>query len=143
MSPEIWGEYAWKFLHIVTLAYPENPTLEDKIRYYQFFQSLQYVLPCAKCRYNMSQHFKRYPLTEEALSSRANLMKWLIDIHNVVNYYTGKQMLSYPDAVQQIQNWANPSKCHNQLFYYILIAIIIVIVIYFAYYYKKLNKKSV
>ena len=54
MEPEIWGPNAWLFLHTVTFNYPKNPTVIDRNNYYDFFNSLQNVLPCPKCQ----EHFK-------------------------------------------------------------------------------------
>ena len=30
MGPDIWGPHGWKFLHFVTLGYPEKPTENEK-----------------------------------------------------------------------------------------------------------------
>lgn len=138
MLPDIWGRCAWKFLHLVTIGYPDHPTEMDKIHFYQFFENLQYVLPCEKCRKNLAQHLQKYPLTNEVLSSRKNLIKWGIDLHNVVNYYLGKPMLSYNEALNELSKLVNPPKNNNYLFYIILI-IVIIIVIYllFHYYFRK------
>lgn len=136
MLPKIWGPYGWNFLHLVTIAYPENPTEDDKMKYYNYFYCLQYVLPCAKCQYNMSQHLKKYPLNDEVLSSRTNLVKWGIDLHNIVNYYTGKPMLTYAEAMNDINKLMDPVKSNNNWFIYILLIIVIVIVIYLIYYYR-------
>ena len=137
MLPEIWGTYAWNFIHLVTLDYPKDPTDTDKQNYYNFFNSIQYVLPCAKCRRNMTSHLKKYPLTNDVLSNRDALIKWLIDLHNVVNYYTGKPMLTYADAISQINKLANPSKKTSTN--YIFIIIIFVLVVFIIYILRKKN----
>lgn len=145
MSPEIWGETGWNFIHFVTMGYPLDPTEQDKYNYYQYFHALQYVLPCKKCRYNLSHHLKKFPLTDQVLSSRNNLVKWGIDLHNVVNYYIGKPMLTYQQALNEINKKIKSSKSpNNNTFYYLLIIITLIVIIYLAYYYltrrnKKLN----
>jgi len=142
MLPEIWGKYGWNFMHLVTLDYPQYPTDEDKQHYYQFFNSLQYVLPCNKCRNNLTNHLKKYPLTQEALSSRTNLTKWVIDLHNIVNYYTGKPMLTYDEAMNEINKLAHPEKkVLSQPLYWMLVLIAILIICYLLYYYLFKNKK--
>ena len=50
MKPEIWGPHAWIFLHSITFDYPDNPTKEVKEKYKGFFESLQDILPCEKCK---------------------------------------------------------------------------------------------
>ncbi|XWV24963.1 putative FAD-linked sulfhydryl oxidase [Tupanvirus deep ocean] len=144
MLPEIWGKYAWNFLHLVTLDYPEYPTDQDKQNYYNFFYTLQFVLPCAKCRYNLTHHLKKYPLTDEVLSSRTNLVKWGIDLHNVVNYYTGKPMLTYTEAMNELNKLAHPEKTtFTDVLYVLLVIVALIIMFYLLYYFfvkpKKLN----
>ncbi|AAV50637.1 putative FAD-linked sulfhydryl oxidase [Acanthamoeba castellanii mimivirus] len=143
MSPEQWGIYGWTFSHAVALGYPINPTEEDKLRYYTFFNSYRYVLPCGKCRINYADHLNKYPLTDEVLSSRENLVKWTIDIHNVVNYYTGKKMLTYPEAIEAIEKTLTPKKKSSYNWFFIILIIIgIIVIIYLMYivFKKKLNK---
>lgn len=142
MLPDIWGKYAWNFLHLVTLDYPNHPTSEDKQNYYSFFYTLQYVLPCAKCRNNLSHHLKKYPLTNEVLMSRTNLVKWGIDLHNVVNYYTGKPMLTYDQAMNEINKLTHPEKTFfSDILYIILVISALLIFCYLIYYYLFKNKK--
>lgn len=145
MLPDIWGKHAWNFLHLVTIGYPEYPTEQDKQHYYDFFHSIRYILPCAKCRNNLTQHLEKYPLTDQVLSSKANLVKWLIDLHNVVNYYTGKPMIPYVEAMNNINNLTHPKK-DNQTLYTILVIVAFILLCYLIYYYfirgknvKKLN----
>ena len=113
MKPEIWGKYGWCFFHLVTFGYPENPTETDKENYYAYINSLKNVLPCDKCKQNQKKHLKKYPVTEEALSSRSALVKWGIDLHNIVNYYTGKPMMSYQMAMGELDKIINPQAPSN------------------------------
>lgn len=135
MLPDIWGKHGWNFIHLVTLEYPVNPTDNDKQKYYQYFHSLQYVLPCDKCRYNLGSHLKKYPLTDEVLSGRGNLVKWGIDLHNIVNYYTGKKMLTYTEAMNEINKLINPEQNKSNNLYTFIIIIALVILTYLIYYY--------
>ncbi len=139
MLPEIWGPYGWKFLHLVTLGYPENPTEQDMINYKKYINALQKVLPCEKCRNNMHKHMNKIPLTADILSSRKEFIKWGIDFHNIVNYYTGKKMLSYPEATKELELLLNPKKIEKSD--YLLYALIIIIIILIAYIYHT-NKKN-
>lgn len=108
MKPEIWGKYGWCFFHLVTMGYPENPTQKDKNKYYEYIQCLKYVLPCDKCNYNLRDHLKKYPLSQEALSSRKSLVVWGIELHNIVNYYTGKPMLTHTEAIIELNKIIDP-----------------------------------
>ena len=99
IDPTIWGPHLWKFMHYYTLSYPEEPTEEDKDNLYNFFNTIQTVLPCEKCRYNFKSNLEKTPLTEEVLSKNINVVKWLFDIHNEVNKSTNKPVLLYEDFI--------------------------------------------
>lgn len=103
MKPEIWGSHAWIFLHSVTMNYPDNPTPQDKREMKDFFNSLKYVLPCEKCAKNFQRNMAKYPLTDKILSSRDSLIKWLIDIHNMVNRENKKPVYSHKDAIRKLE----------------------------------------
>jgi hypothetical protein len=135
MLPEIWGKHAWNFIHLVTLGYPLNPTDYDKKHYKEYFTALVYILPCDKCKYNLHQNIKKYPLTNTVLSCRKNLVKWGIDLHNVVNYHTNKPILSYTDALESINKLVDPPEKKNDSIYYLVIGIALLIGIYIAYKY--------
>jgi hypothetical protein len=85
VKSNIWGKHAWKFMHYVTMGYPENPTEEHKNNYKNFFISLKYVLPCSICAKHYEENLEKLPLTDQVLSNRNNLIKWGIDLHNMVN----------------------------------------------------------
>ena len=136
MLPELWGRCAWKFIHLITLNYPENPTKDDKENYHTFFYSLQYVLPCDKCGQNLTKHLKKYPLTATALANRQNLIMWAINLHNIVNYYTGKRMLTYSEALTQLQKWSTSNKQITWKTSLIIIVIIVVLCLLIWYYVK-------
>ena len=108
-GPDIWGPHGWKFIHYITLGYPNNPTQNDRIRYYNFFMSLAEVIPCSICGNHFKQHLEITPLNDETLSSRDNLMKWAIDMHNHVNARNGKKIYSVHDALKAILE--NDDKC--------------------------------
>jgi hypothetical protein len=134
MKPAIWGHCAWEFTHIITLNYPDNPTSQDKLNYFTFFDSLQYVLPCEKCQVNLTKHFQKYPLTPQILSSKESLVTWWIDIHNLVNHQTGKQLMSYDDAINTLQSKINNADSNSNTVMYLLVLIVIIILIIFGMY---------
>lgn len=129
MKPEIWGKYCWTFIHLIALEYPDNPNKDDKQRYYNYFIALQQILPCNKCRKNLGNHLKNYPINDDVLSSRNNLLKWTIDIHNVVNENTNKPKLNYDQAINCIQNIITPKSSYIN--YMIMIIILVIILIFF------------
>lgn len=102
IPPNRWGPYAWVFLHSITLTYPDDPTEEEKQEYKNFFVSLQYILPCRKCRQNYQANLEKHRLDDHALKNKKNLTNWLIDIHNCVNKDTGKKVLDYDTALKYL-----------------------------------------
>jgi hypothetical protein len=97
IKPSVWGPHGWKFMHYVSLGYPVNPSQEDKQHYKNFYESLQYILPCKTCSKNYSKNLKDHPI-DSSLSSQGDLIKWVIDIHNKVNKEIHKPILGYEEA---------------------------------------------
>lgn len=95
MNPEIWGSNIWYLLHII-VQHPNSPNY----KYKQFFYTLQYLLPCPKCRNNYIKHI----LNETISSDNNKLSKWLFNIHNNVNKDIGKPILTYNEVYQFWEN---------------------------------------
>ena len=102
MEPEIWGPNAWLFLHTVTFNYPKNPTVIDRNNYYDFFNSLQNVLPCQKCQEHYKLNLQKSPIQ---LQSRRHLVQWLINMHNAVNIKNGKEVWTYDEVYDEMKKW--------------------------------------
>ncbi len=97
LSKVHWGTHAWAFIESIALTYPVNPSVQEKQEYKEFFLSLQYVLPCPRCRNHYKENLTKHALND-ALKNRENLIKWVIDVHNEVNKSNGKRILSYDEA---------------------------------------------
>jgi len=130
ISPDEWGPYAWKFMHYITLAYPDNPSDIDKQNMRAFFSSIGNILPCEKCRLNFLKHTSSIPLNENVLSSRFDLVNWLINIHNEVNKINGKKILSY-DEVMETYLYKKNDNCIivNTRTAVIIISIVIIVIL--------------
>lgn len=69
--PKEWGPPAWKFIFYVIDDMPEYPS--DTEQYRMFFESLQGVLPCERCR----QHYSLYLIHKPPpVWSREATRKW-------------------------------------------------------------------
>lgn len=131
MKPEIWGPMTWTLLHSITLEYPENPTEEDKENIKNFINCFGKVLPCEKCRINFKTHIEELPLSDNILNSRKNLIKWMIDIHNLVNKMNGKKELTYQEALKNILITCNNNDktiCYKNIIIIVLTIIILILV---------------
>jgi hypothetical protein len=92
-SPDIWGPGMWQAMHMIAATMPEHPTPEQSRHYYTFFSSLANVLPCPGCRAHYSEMIGPggiLPLTTRVVSSRINLFKWTVAVHDAVNARVGK-----------------------------------------------------
>tara|TARA_B110000495_G_C23024651_1_gene608590 strand:+ start:1963 stop:2373 length:411 start_codon:yes stop_codon:yes gene_type:complete len=127
IKPVIWGPHGWKFMHYVTMGYPDNPNPSDKQNYKEFFMSLRNILPCAKCAQNYKKNLNEYPI-DNHLESRDNLVKWLIDIHNKVNLETGKEIIPYEEALSLYTKAETPL-----LIDYCFKLSVLLIILYFLY----------
>lgn len=102
VGPDRFGPSLWQGLHYISLGYPEKPTEEQKQKYKAFFLLLKDTLPCSLCANHYSDNLKKMPINDEVLETRENLVKWLIEFHNVVNEMKGKEVLEYKIARQMI-----------------------------------------
>ena len=125
MDAKVWGPHAWKFLHTITLNYPENPTDQNKADYKNFFEILSEVLPCEKCRLHYKENIKELPIN---LESKEELTKWLFNIHNKVNLLNGKELYNYNTFIGDYSNLYNENHL-NKYFLFILLIIIVLLII--------------
>jgi hypothetical protein len=106
MNQNIWGPHLWFSLHTISFVYPNNPTIEDKTNYKNFFTSLKNVIPCSICKKNYIRHLIEHPI-DNFLDNRTRLVHWVIDIHNMVNGETGKKNLSYDVVLKKYSDAYN------------------------------------
>jgi hypothetical protein len=149
-NPNIWGPKAWFFIDTIVLSYPNNPTDEDKITYKNFLYQLKNVLPCESCRDHYSNNIKDIPLSSFYLSSRNNLIEWIIKIHNKVNIINNKKLLNKNEFIQYyMDNYNCDIELHNDdkknkknITYnnFTLMLIIIIVLIFMFILYKKIEK---
>lgn len=133
INPKKWGNAYWKMSHYITFAYPDMPTYEDKLVVKSHFDNLKYLLPCANCRGHYAQYITSYPLSDNILSSRYKLIKWLVDLHNSVNKRTGKREYSLEEVIKMYSDNNNESLFNldpNILQLIFLIIVIIALVLY-------------
>ena len=130
IKPSVWGPHGWKFMHFVSLGYPENPSPDDKQQYKEFYESLQHILPCGACSQNYKLNLQEMPI-DNSLDSRDTLIKWVIGIHNKVNQESGKKTLDHEEALNLYLKQQSP------LFEYGFKLVILVIILVFLYYAMK------
>jgi hypothetical protein len=54
---------------------------------------LKYVLPCPTCRAGYAKNVKLLSLKQ--MKNRESLSRWLVGVHNQVNFKLGKKIVGY------------------------------------------------
>ena len=106
MLTSVWGPALWHYLHTMSFNYPVEPSQENKEHYRDFVLNLQYVLPCGKCRKNLTKTFRKFPLIMETMESRGSFSKYIYDLHEIVNEMLDKKSgLSYEDIRERYEHF--------------------------------------
>jgi hypothetical protein len=100
-NPEIWGPSAWKFLHIMSISYPNKPDDLQKEAAKNFILSLPLMLPCYECSKHCEKFVNEYwnkDKLESTISSKEGMFSFFWEMHNKVNMRNGKKILSLEEA---------------------------------------------
>jgi hypothetical protein len=145
-GPDVWGPHGWKFIHFITMGYPETPTEEDKKTYKKFFEMLGSVIPCRICGDHYKSHIKKHPIDDEILKDRDSLMAWGVEIHNIVNKNNGKKIYSVEEGIADIVK--NNKVCSvivnnlpSEVPIYMNLMILLFVLLIMYYIVIKINKK--
>ena len=134
MSKVVWGKSVWKTIHFIALGYPDNPTEDQKLDYKTFYLLLKTVIPCKICRDHYKETLEVNPLNDDALKNKESLVKWTINLHNLVNQQLKYPILSYDKALNELYKESNETHYNlNNLPCYLLIIFIIILFIIFLY----------
>lgn len=137
IDPHLWGESFWGTIYYITFSYPDVPSNDNKQNAKYFFVVLTQLLPCETCRHHYRQNLEKNPLTDDVLSSKQKLLKWVVDLQNEVNSRLGKNTVT----ITQVTNkylYPSQNQYHTQYFtqynnliiIFALIAIIILLILY-------------
>jgi hypothetical protein len=106
MLTTVWGPSAWHFLHTISFNYPTRPTCDEKRHYRDLILNMQYVLPCGKCRSNLSKNFAKCPLLWKHMKSRETFSKYVYRLHEVINTMLHKTSgLTYDDVRERYEHF--------------------------------------
>lgn len=130
INPKLWGPKFWPMLHYVTLAYPNDPSDDDKNDMRNFFITFQNVIPCEKCRKHFKNHLEIFPLDANTLSSKTQLMTWLVNMHNAVNAMLGKKKVDVDDMINKYAHGEMDDNTYDvKIITTILLSVLIVVII--------------
>jgi hypothetical protein len=114
MLTTVWGPSLWHSLHVISFNYPVKPTKKEKKNYKRFIMNLKYILPCGKCRKNLSKNFKKVPLNNNALKNRENFSRWMYELHEQINYMLNKKSgLTFDDVRERYEHFR--ARCSQPL----------------------------
>ncbi len=90
-----WGNRQWYWYHLISYTAPEQIDISIQKIYIELLYYMTKLLPCPKCYNHFKEHVKKYPIN---FTSRNNMIKWFIDMHNEVNLSLGKKIYSIEEA---------------------------------------------
>jgi hypothetical protein len=99
LPPTVWGPVFWHTIHIIAIGYPTNPTYGDKRAAKEFFEGLQFLIPCEMCRKHYRENLQKMPITPH-LDKKTDLFRWTVQLHNEVNKATGKPIVTEGEAIR-------------------------------------------
>jgi len=97
---KIWGSHYWFVLMTIALTYPNYPNSTTKRKYYDFIQNLPLFIPIDDMGDKFSEILDRYPVSPY-LDSRESFTRWIHFIHNKINVMTGREEISYGEALER------------------------------------------
>ncbi len=97
MELDQWAPGAWRFLHAVTFAYPDEPSFRMQKQAKLFFGTLGDILPCKKCGHHWNQRLENHPVPTQ---SKDALSRWLVNVHNDINRSNNKREFSYDEVCE-------------------------------------------
>jgi hypothetical protein len=101
LTPGVWGPKTWFFLESMAMAYPENPTDNEKLSAKNLILSLKDLLPCWGCRVNYAKYLEDYIKTDpldKIVEKRGSLIEFIIAVHNDVRVRSGIEPVSVEDT---------------------------------------------
>ena len=112
MMTSVWGPPMWHTLHNISFNYPVKPSKEEKDNYYNYFKSLEHVLPCRYCRENYKDNLKVLKFGKKHFKDRDSLSKFVYRLHEMVNKNLGKKSgLTYCQVRDRYEHFR--SRCLN------------------------------
>ncbi|CAI2358494.1 Erv1/Alr family protein [uncultured virus] len=100
-----WGRTYWDTIHITTLSYPDDPTIQELDAAASSISALRYTLPCYTCKQHTNNILDEMDFEGNKhvyLQSKTSFIDWGIDFHNEVNKQLGKPILSHDEGLKQV-----------------------------------------
>ncbi len=90
----IWGPPYWYALHMMAIAYPQDPTRRQALAATRQLLLLIERLPCAGCRTHAMSYVRTHPMRQ---ANSYAFQLWAFRFHNATNRRLAKPQLSYDE----------------------------------------------
>ena len=95
----IWGPCAWHLLHSISIGNNKEIKEKYKMSYFIFFKTFGYIIPCIICSEHYKNLFGIFHKINTNFLSRQYLIKWVFDLHNIVNKNLKKNIYNLDDCI--------------------------------------------
>ncbi len=107
-DPMVWGPPAWISLHISAVNYPEQASNLVRERMKNRILALPLEIGCTDCRTHCTNIIQKIaPNLDTICSTRDNLFKFYVDLHNMVNVRLNKPVMSLETAWKMYKGGVN------------------------------------
>lgn len=103
MESTVWGPPTWMFLHTMSFAYPNNPTVQQKRDYAYFLHFFARVLPCRVCREHCIEMLDATVHDSRHFRDRDAFSRYVYELHKAVNVRLGKTSPPYGIVARQYE----------------------------------------
>lgn len=101
-SPEVWGESFWFVVHLGSISAPEFIPVDKRYKYWGFIDGIPEMLACGKCSKHAREWVEQHRQYQDQIcSSRDNLVKFYVDMHNNVNIRNGKPVITVDEVYRK------------------------------------------
>lgn len=107
-NPYQFGNISWNFLHIHSLSFPSNPSIEEKQSARNLIVNFINLIPCMKCRSNAMELLSSNPPN---VDNKQEYFSWMVRFHNYANEKTHRKQWSVEEA---FEHWTNFNPYANQ-----------------------------
>lgn len=110
LTPGVFGPIFWDGLYMMAWCVPKDPNKDIQAAFCDHARSLQFLLPCAECRYHYKRYLSRFP-PEPHATHQLTLIRWVIGVHNSVNRRLGRPILTEEDVIRHAQAMLKATSC--------------------------------
>lgn len=113
IKPFLWGPKYWGTIFSIVTIYPDAPTIEYMSATINLIKSLEYLIPCNKCRLSFIDFLKEDDtniLDYNNFKTRINFIKFIYNLREKVNIKLG---LTYYIDINYFTQKINYMKCNG------------------------------